>query len=78
MQTEYTADDGDYLVFHTLNHSCSAPANSFYVCKRSIAQWVTSETVAEARATRVVTLPTVNYALLGFHRMNSSPYDVED
>ena len=78
LKTEYTAGDGDYLVYHTLNQSCLAPANSFYVCKWSMAQWVTSETEAEARATRIMTVPTVNYALLGFSRMNSRPYDVED
>ena len=78
LRTEYTADNGNYLVFHTLNYSCIAPANSFYVCKRSMAQWVTNETEVEARATRVVIVPTLNYALLGFSRMNSRPYDVED
>ena len=77
-QTRYETSDDNYLTFFTLTQSCSAPSNSFYTCRWSPAHWVTHETSAEAHATRVVTIPTSGYGLLGFSRMNSSRYDVED
>ena len=78
LRTRYDTDDDYFMTFFIQNQSGIASINSFNVCKQSLANWVTSETEAEARATRVVTVPTVNYSLIGLPRMNSALYDAED